>query len=123
MLRREDSGFTLLELLIAITLLTGGLLASVASAALVSRLIGHGRQAERVAAFAARRLERLRVTACASGPSQGTEQLRLGNGWLATNDWTMTRGPATTVRILVITRFATRPGTARSDSIESAVVC
>jgi len=63
---KRESGFTLVEIIIAIIVLTVGLLALVTSSALVTRMIARGQRSAMSATFAAQRLEQLRVTGCAS---------------------------------------------------------
>src|SRR3989441_10160283 len=71
---KRESGFTLVEIIIAIIVLTVGLLALVTSSALVTRMIARGQRSAMSATFAAQRLEQLRVTGCASR-SAGTDLL------------------------------------------------
>ncbi len=59
-------GFTLIEVLVAIVLLTIGLVALVGSSSSVTRMIGRGKIETRAAQVAARRMETLRLLADAS---------------------------------------------------------
>ena len=59
-------GFTLVELMVAVVLFEVGLLALLSTTAAVTRMLARGRHATQAAIFATQRLERLRVTACAS---------------------------------------------------------
>ena len=62
-------GFTLLEVLIALVLLSIGILGVSMSAALVSRMVGDGSRLTLAAAIATARLEQLRSIPCASATS------------------------------------------------------
>src|SRR5256886_17516509 len=74
---KREQGFTLVEVIIAILVLTVGLLGLVTSAALVTRMIGRGQHSAVAAQYAQRRLEMLRVTGCKS-QAGGTEGLMRG---------------------------------------------
>jgi len=63
---KQEQGFTLIEVIIAVLVLTVGLLGLVSSAALVTRMIGRGHRSSVEVAFSQRRLEMLRSTACTS---------------------------------------------------------
>src|SRR5207248_1632771 len=60
-LMKREQGFTLVEVIIAILVLTVGLLGLVTSAALVTRMIGRGQHSAVAAQYAQRRIEMLRV--------------------------------------------------------------
>src|SRR2546427_3040103 len=70
---KREQGFTIVEVIVAILVLTVGLLALVTSAALVTRMIGRGQRSAVAAQYAQRRLEMLHVTGCTSqaGGSEG----------------------------------------------------
>src|SRR2546427_10053832 len=63
---KREAGFTIVEVIVAILVLTIGLLALVTSAALVTRTIGRGQRSAVSAQYAQRRLEMLRVSGCKS---------------------------------------------------------
>src|SRR5438046_7732119 len=63
---KREQGFTIVEVIVAILVLTVGLLALVTSAALVTRMIGRGQRSAVSAQYAQRRLEMLRVSGCKS---------------------------------------------------------
>lgn len=64
--RRNRSGFTVVEVLVAIVIMAIGVLGLAGTAASVSRLIGGGAQQTIAANIALSRFEQLRSTACAS---------------------------------------------------------
>lgn len=65
---RNREGFTILEVLVAVLVLTVGITALVGSAAIVTRMIGQGRRTTQAAQRAERRLEILRQTALSATP-------------------------------------------------------
>jgi prepilin-type N-terminal cleavage/methylation domain-containing protein len=68
MIPRSPRGFTILEVMVAVVLLTVGVLALVSSSAMVSRMIGKGRGATVAVQVGAARLERLRRIAGSTTP-------------------------------------------------------
>lgn len=116
-------GFTLVELLVALVVLTVGLLALVTTTALVTRMVARGQRSEVAATFAGQRLERLRPGACLPPLSSGTERLRRGNQVVASNTWTLTDAGNATVRIRLISTYRTNSNRWRSDTTETAVPC
>lgn len=65
-LRRNASGFTVVEVLVAIVIMAIGVLGLAGTASSVSRLIGGGAQQTIAANIAMSRFEQLRSTACVS---------------------------------------------------------
>ena len=53
---RSNKGFTIIEIIIAIIVLTVGVLGMVTTAALVTRMIARGQRSAQASAFSARRL-------------------------------------------------------------------
>ena len=63
---KNERGFTIVEVLVAVMILTVGLLGLVTTAALVTRMIGQGQRQTEAAALAADRFEQLRSVPCAA---------------------------------------------------------
>jgi prepilin-type N-terminal cleavage/methylation domain-containing protein len=66
--KRSTAGFTLVEVLVAVTILGVGIVALVGSSAMVTRMIGRGQKATRAAQVASQRLEKLRLLAYSTNP-------------------------------------------------------
>src|SRR5829696_2341388 len=66
--KKCNAGFTIVEVLAAIVILGARVLATAGSAAMVTRMIGEGKQATRMAALGSQRLEVLRSAAYSSIP-------------------------------------------------------
>ena len=122
--RKTEAGFTIVEVIISIIVLTVGLLGLVTTAALVTRMITRGQRSAEAATFAARRMERLRPKACI--PSQrtaGSDTLYRGGTWRAVNSWTFTDAGNSTYRILIITLGRSVQGRVRTDTTEATIPC
>jgi type IV pilus assembly protein PilV len=93
---RNQGGFTIVEVIVAIIVLTVGLLGLVTTSALVTRMIARGNRSSNAATFASKRLEQLRVTGCTS-QAAGRDTLYAQSGVaVATNaGGSRTRGTAT----------------------------
>jgi prepilin-type N-terminal cleavage/methylation domain-containing protein len=135
-------GFTIVELLVAMIILTVGLLALLGTSALDTRAIMRERNIDYAAIYAARRLEMLRIDACRGGvttPSAGSEFLIRGNDTLTKNAWTYstttTNGVLTSRGISMTSTYFKAPQrmfgdtrgykavTTRTDTYEARVSC
>lgn len=115
-------GFTLVELVIAVLILTIGLLGLAGSAVIVSRMIARGQRSGAHVAFAARRLEMLRTTGCTTQASGADVQFR-GSSPIDSLSWEfMDRGNGGW-RIVLRSSYLTDGNRWRSDSTETAISC
>jgi prepilin-type N-terminal cleavage/methylation domain-containing protein len=119
---RNQRGFTIIEIIIAIIVLTVGVLGLVTTAALVTRMIARGQRSAVATAFGARRLERLRARACTSR-ADGADTLYRGSNWVAINNWTFTDAGNQNYRLKVITIYKTQQNRVRRDSTETTIPC
>jgi len=119
---KNRQGFTIIEIIIAIIVLTVGVLGMVTTAALVTRMIARGQRSAEASAFAARRLERERVAACAA-QNNGTETLSRGSTVVATNVWTYTNLGNLNYRLKIVSTYRTTQDKSRSDSTETTISC
>jgi len=122
---RSEGGFTIIEVMIAVVILTVGLLGLTATSGLVTRMIGRGQRSEVAALLAMRRMEQARPAAC--NPSQrvnGSETLYRGSQPLARIAWTFADVDAgRSIRVRVITDFVISANRIRTDTMETSVVC
>ena len=91
--RRGQHGFTLIEVIVAMIILTVGVLGLAASAGAVSRLSSEGVRSSGAAALSGAKLEELRATPCAN----------LANGTQTTGAYTLTWTIATSGFIRTVT--------------------
>jgi prepilin-type N-terminal cleavage/methylation domain-containing protein len=117
-------GFTIIEIIIAIVVLTVGILGLVSTAALVTRMIARGQRSGDAASFAARRLERLRPATCiAAQRVNGSDTLYRGSTWVAINTWTFTDAGNNNFRLKIVTTAKTIKNRTRNDSTETTIPC
>ncbi len=122
--QRKQSGFTIIEIIIAIMVLTVGLLALVTTAALVTRMIARGQRSAVASMFASQRAEQLRPAACISAQRvNGSDTLWRGTNWVAYNTWTFVDEGNLYYRIRVATVYKTIKNQMRVDTLEMGVSC
>jgi prepilin-type N-terminal cleavage/methylation domain-containing protein len=118
----QRSGFSLVELLIALVLLTIGLLGLLSTTAAVTRMIGRARRLELDASFAGARLERARAAACAA-PAPGMELKYRGGTLLDSLAWEFSDGGEGHWRVIVRARSRGGRDQWRSDSVATGGSC
>lgn len=118
----NERGFTIIEVIIAVIVLTVGLLGLVSSAALTTRMIARGQRSAVAAAFAAQRMERLRSAAC-QAQTNGVDTLYRGSQWVSYNTWTYTNLGNNTWQMRLIDTYQTVKGNTRSDTLETEISC
>ncbi len=117
-------GFTVVEALLAMVVLSVGLLALAGSAALTTRMLGRGAGATRAALAAAGRIERLRVIAHSTIPTCTSADWRGGSegGAGLTEAWELpvAAGPARLARIVLYSRH---PAGTSVDTVVAGFLC
>lgn len=103
-MRHSRSGFTLIEVLVAVTILAVGVVAMAGSSAAVTRMIGRGKTDTRAAQLATLKADSLRLVAYSTTP----RCTALANG-----------GPATTDRVSLSWTVVVN-GTGRDLSVSAA---
>jgi prepilin-type N-terminal cleavage/methylation domain-containing protein len=120
---RAERGFTLIEVMLSVVLLTVGVMALVGSSAMVSRMIGHGRESTFVSQRASSRFDQLRQLAastsppCTAGGFASGSQSQYG----VSESWTVpTSGNSRLVRVVLSYRTARRTV---ADTVKSYILC
>ncbi|MGH2601281.1 MAG: type IV pilus modification PilV family protein [Dehalococcoidia bacterium] len=119
---RAKRGFTIVEVLIAIVVLTVGLLGLMTTAALVTRMIARGHRSAMAAAFAARNLEEQRLRAC-TVRNIGSADLYRGSTRVARTTWTWEAPGNNTYRLVLVTTYVTTAGRSRVDTMVTSISC
>jgi len=114
-----ERGFTLIELTVAVTIFTVGVLGMLKVTAGITRLLGMGDRVATASFYAQERLEMLRATSCAALAS-GTET-RAGSYDLEWWVEPILGGNARRVQILVT--YTSRPGAIRVDTLGTSMSC
>ena len=123
-MRASRYGLTVAEVLVAVVVLTVGVLALVGSSAQVSRMIGRGRQATVAAMVAAGRVERLRRIALSTSPPCASPEWRSDSaaGVGVTESWHILDPAGVVRRLQVVVRHSTPTGLA-TDTVATALLC
>ncbi len=119
---KREQGFTIVEVIVAILVLTIGLLALVTSAALVTRMIGRGQRSAVAAQYAQRRLEMLRASGCSS-QAGGSEVLMRGSAPVDSITWRFANTGPKHWQVVVRSTYPTTLGNWRTDSTETQISC
>ncbi len=118
----DRSAFTIAEAVVAVSMLSVGVLALVGSAALTNRMLANGRHSTRAGQVAAARIERLRQIAFSTVPACTGVDWRSGSavGPGIAETWQIVDGVGPVRRVMVVVRSG-RAGS--SDTIVSGVLC
>jgi prepilin-type N-terminal cleavage/methylation domain-containing protein len=119
---KQEQGFTLVEVIIAVLVLTIGLLGLVGSAALVTRMIGRGHRSGVQVAFSQRRIEMLRSTAC-TNQATGTDVLMRGGVPVDSLSWQFVNRGNSTWQVIMTSKYQTERGKWRSEISETEISC
>jgi prepilin-type N-terminal cleavage/methylation domain-containing protein len=122
-MRRSEAGFTLIEIMVAVTILSIGVAALLGSSALVTRMVSDGKFATHAAVVAERRLDILRTAAARTAP--GCTHASFASGTFTTDRvseaWTVTvNGESANIREIV--SYQTRR-TTHADTLYTTVPC
>lgn len=121
----REKGFTLIEVLIAVTVLSIGVMALVGSSAMATRMIGRGRESTQVGQVATARAEWLRQVASSTSPPCGSPNLTDGtvasNG--ITEQWQVQAlSPSGTRDVRMMYSYTVPRGT-RTDTMTLTLLC
>jgi Tfp pilus assembly protein PilV len=122
--RQDERGFTVAEVVVAVVVLTVGLLALAGSFARVSRMIGAGRHATLAAMAAGGRLAWLHRVAHSTSPPCASPEWRSDSAVSAgvMETWRVLDAAGTARRVELVVRHRTAGGPA-ADTVITAVLC
>jgi Tfp pilus assembly protein PilV len=117
---KNRKGFTITEIVLAMTILIIGVLAFVGTSAATSRMLARGNRATKASFYAQERLEILAATRCAN-LSNGTAT---SGGGFYSHAWTISSAlGGNAMRARLITTYSPRRGVTRADTSEMSVLC
>lgn len=117
---RNRQGFTIAEILLAVTIILIGVLAFVGTSAATARMLTRGNRATKASFYAQERLEILAATRCAN-LANGTAT---SAGGIYSHAWTISDALSNnSKRIRLITSYQPRAGFTRADTSEMSVIC
>lgn len=111
------NGFTIVEVLVAVLILTVGLLGLATTAATVTRMISQGQRYSEAASLAAQRFEILRSQSCSAMTNGTGTQGRYSLTWTIAGT---AGGKANTVKVVVTSPTASAT---RADSFQTTIFC
>ena len=123
-MKRSTAGFTIAEVLVAIVVLSVGVVAMAGSSALVTRMIGRGQRATRAGQVAEQRMDALRLLAYSTTP----HCTALANGGPVTSplgvtqSWTVVAGVKTQTVTLTLT-YKNALGKTHTDVVTTIIGC
>jgi hypothetical protein len=118
------SALTIVETLVAVVVLSVGILALVGSAALTSRMVGRGAHSTRTGLIAAARIERLRQIAFSTVPAcSGAEWRSDSAGGPGLMESWQILDPAGAVRRVRIVLRSRHPTGTSSDTVVTGILC
>jgi Tfp pilus assembly protein PilV len=117
---KNRTGFTIAEIIVAMTILLIGVLAFVGTSAQTARMLTRGNRATKASFYAQERLEIIAATPCAllnSGTANSA-------GGVYSHVWTVTSAlGGNSKRARLITTYTPRVGVTRADTAEMSVLC
>jgi prepilin-type N-terminal cleavage/methylation domain-containing protein len=117
---KNRKGFTIVEIVLAITILLVGVLAFVGTSGYTARMLTRGNRSTKASFYAQERLETLASMRCAN-LAAGTST---SAGGVYSHVWTISDALSNnSKRIRLITSYLSRPGVTRADTTEMSVIC
>ena len=116
-------GFTVVEVVVAMMIMTIAVLALASSSGLVAKMLLRGHNAEMASAFATRRIDVLRLSACAARANGADTLYRGVSSWAAINNWVWTDAGNGTYRVKVTTSYRSSNGATGTNVSETSISC
>ena len=123
---RVERGFTLIEVMLSVVLLTVGVMALVGSAAMTQRMIGRGKESTFVAQRSAARLDWLRQLAASTAAPCTAAAFANGDStkYGVHETWAIsTPAGATNTRLIELRLQYKRSGHAVADTVKTLILC
>jgi prepilin-type N-terminal cleavage/methylation domain-containing protein len=121
---RSEQGFTLVEVLLAVIVLSVGVMALVGSSALATRMIGRGKTSSQVAQVASARVELLRAYA-AQAPGCTNANIQSGSATTSgiTEQWSLQGSAGDVTRAVNLTFTYPAAGGVKTETSTITLYC
>jgi prepilin-type N-terminal cleavage/methylation domain-containing protein len=122
---RTQRGFTLIEVMLSVVLLTVGVMALVSSSAMTARMIGRGRSSTMIGQRSATRFDYLRQLAASTSPPctspnfVGGDSTRYG----VREIWTITQPTSPNTRLVKLILRYKAAGRTVADTVQTFILC
>jgi prepilin-type N-terminal cleavage/methylation domain-containing protein len=125
---KSSRGFTILEVLIAVIVVSFGLLASMGTGALTTRMVAQGQRSAVASTFAAQRLEQLGANGAPNSVgcvthTNGVDTLFRGGSWAAINSWSWTNLGNEGWKVSLTVTYKTAAGKTRAETLAREISC
>ena len=117
----NERGFSLIEIMIAIVILSVGVLGMVGTSALVSRMVGQGRRNTQASTVADQRMDLLRQTAMSTSPHCTALASGSATTGIVSETWTVT-GAGRSRHVQIVFRYRGNRSTL-ADTVNTVIFC
>ena len=122
---RTQRGFTLIEVMLAVVLLTVGVMALVGSSAMTARMIGRGKSSTLIGQRSSSRFDYLRQLAASTSPACTSPSFVDGDttGYGVRETWTITQPVTSTTRLVQLIIRYKAAGRPLADTVKTIILC
>jgi prepilin-type N-terminal cleavage/methylation domain-containing protein len=122
---RTQRGFTLIEVMLAVVLLTVGVMALVGSSAMTARMIGRGKSSTLIGQRTSSRFDYLRQLAASTSPPCTSPSFVDGDttGYHVRETWTITQPNGSSTRLVQLIIRYKAAGRPVADTVKTILLC
>jgi prepilin-type N-terminal cleavage/methylation domain-containing protein len=122
---RTQRGFTLIEVMLAVVLLTVGVMALVGSSAMTARMIGRGRSSTLIGQRSTSRFDYLRQLAASTSPACTSASFANGDTTARgiRETWTITQPISPNTRLVQLIIRYKAAGRPVADTVQTLILC
>jgi prepilin-type N-terminal cleavage/methylation domain-containing protein len=122
---RTQRGFTLIEVMLAVVLLTVGVMALVGSSAMTARMIGRGKSSTLIGQRTSSRFDYLRQLAASTSPACTSPNFVAGDStrYGVRETWTITQPAGPNTRMVELVLRYKAAGRPVADTVKTFILC
>jgi prepilin-type N-terminal cleavage/methylation domain-containing protein len=123
---RTQRGFTLIEVMLSVVLLTVGVMALVSSSAMTARMIGRGRSSTLIGQRSSTRFDYLRQLAASTSPPCTAANFANGTNNIQDHiqeSWTLTQPNGANTRLARVILSYKAAGRTKADTVQTLILC